>query len=288
MSSPEQAVPSPLLSRRARPSEGWSRSIPPVLGDGARARRWSTDVAAAAACALRTVASQVGANKDSREPVRCEKTGPVAYHCPEPARYAAVARMPTSPLGGGSERRHRLSYPREKQTGADDLERGSDRPRRGPRSGPQVRCADATTSPAWRASRGGASSRPRRDKGGALLRRPHRHTESGRLDLPKLSPQDLPPSGRAVLRSSTSPRTTSGARAFLTSGPRASPARYRTSRPGRNACSRRLLVARYNERCHVIEGAGGNIRRLYEEQPSREPPITDEGRRCRATGCVAS
>src|SRR5262249_12113789 len=36
----------------------------------------------------------------------------------------------------------------------------------------------------------------------------------------------------------------------------------------------RLLVARYNcTGCHVIEGAGGDIRRLYTEQPTLAPPI---------------
>jgi mono/diheme cytochrome c family protein len=36
----------------------------------------------------------------------------------------------------------------------------------------------------------------------------------------------------------------------------------------------RLLVARYNcTGCHVIEGTGGNIRRLYADQPTLAPPI---------------
>jgi len=36
----------------------------------------------------------------------------------------------------------------------------------------------------------------------------------------------------------------------------------------------RRLVARYNcTGCHIIENAGGNIRRLFEEQPTLAPPI---------------
>jgi cytochrome c2 len=53
------------------------------------------------------------------------------------------------------------------------------------------------------------------------------------------------------------------------------PARYRYGPPAeRTLIEGRLLVARYNcTGCHVIEEAGGDIRRLYEGQPAMAPPI---------------
>src|SRR5262249_41080437 len=65
-------------------------------------------------------------------------------------------------------------------------------------------------------------------------------------------------------------------RAFLSSRTDAIvPERYRfNTRTGAQIVRGRLLVARYNcTGCHVIEGAGGDIRRLYTEQPTLAPPI---------------
>jgi mono/diheme cytochrome c family protein len=52
------------------------------------------------------------------------------------------------------------------------------------------------------------------------------------------------------------------------------PAKYRYNGKGeQQVVAGRRLVARYNcTGCHVIEGAGGNIRRLFEEQPTLAPP----------------
>jgi len=65
-------------------------------------------------------------------------------------------------------------------------------------------------------------------------------------------------------------------RAFLASRTEGKvPARYRYARPGEDRMvAGRRLVARYNcTGCHVIENAGGDIRRLYGEQPTLAPPI---------------
>jgi len=53
------------------------------------------------------------------------------------------------------------------------------------------------------------------------------------------------------------------------------PASYKPHHPEEMDLLRgRRLVDRYNcTGCHIIEGAGGNIRRLYEEQPTLAPPI---------------
>jgi cbb3-type cytochrome oxidase cytochrome c subunit len=64
------------------------------------------------------------------------------------------------------------------------------------------------------------------------------------------------------------------------------PARYTYDSPGRREIERgRLLVARYNcTGCHVIEGAGGDIRRLYEGQMTLAPPILyGEGKKVQAS-----
>ncbi len=52
------------------------------------------------------------------------------------------------------------------------------------------------------------------------------------------------------------------------------PARYRYMRAGEDRIvAGRRVVARYNcTGCHVLEGAGGDIRRLYAEQPTLAPP----------------
>jgi mono/diheme cytochrome c family protein len=53
------------------------------------------------------------------------------------------------------------------------------------------------------------------------------------------------------------------------------PAKYAYKRPGDDRIvAGRRLVARYNcTGCHVIEGHGGDIRRLYADAPSMAPPI---------------
>jgi mono/diheme cytochrome c family protein len=53
------------------------------------------------------------------------------------------------------------------------------------------------------------------------------------------------------------------------------PAKYVYKAPGQDRIlAGRLLVARYNcTGCHVIEGAGGDIRRLYVDNPTLAPPI---------------
>ena len=63
------------------------------------------------------------------------------------------------------------------------------------------------------------------------------------------------------------------------------PARYVYKGPGQErVVEGRRLVARYNcTGCHVIEGAGGDIRRLYAEQLSLAPPILNgEGEKVQA------
>jgi mono/diheme cytochrome c family protein len=53
------------------------------------------------------------------------------------------------------------------------------------------------------------------------------------------------------------------------------PVKYRYQGAGaQEIVEGRRLVARYNcTGCHIIENSGGNIRRLYEEQPTLAPPI---------------
>lgn len=53
------------------------------------------------------------------------------------------------------------------------------------------------------------------------------------------------------------------------------PAKYAYRGPGEKALGRgELVIARYNcMGCHVIEGRGGDVRRLYEASPSTAPPI---------------
>jgi mono/diheme cytochrome c family protein len=63
------------------------------------------------------------------------------------------------------------------------------------------------------------------------------------------------------------------------------PAKYVYNPPGEHRIVEgRLVVARYNcTGCHIIEGRGGDIRRLYEEQPTMAPPILrGEGRKVQA------
>jgi mono/diheme cytochrome c family protein len=63
------------------------------------------------------------------------------------------------------------------------------------------------------------------------------------------------------------------------------PVRYVDHGPGEDRIvAGRRLVARYNcTGCHVIEGAGGDIRRLYAEQPTLAPPIlVGEGEKVQA------
>jgi mono/diheme cytochrome c family protein len=60
------------------------------------------------------------------------------------------------------------------------------------------------------------------------------------------------------------------------------PEQYHFRPPGiESIVAGRLLVARYNcTGCHVIEGRGGDIRPLFEEQPTMAPPILNgEGRK---------
>ncbi len=75
-------------------------------------------------------------------------------------------------------------------------------------------------------------------------------------------------------------------RAFLTSRTDAKvPPKYAYKSPTQERLIQgRLLVARYNcTGCHIIEGAGGNIRRLYEEQLTLAPPILNgEGEKVQA------
>jgi mono/diheme cytochrome c family protein len=75
-------------------------------------------------------------------------------------------------------------------------------------------------------------------------------------------------------------------RGFLTSRTDSKvPPPYRYKPPGEDRLvAGRLVVARYNcTGCHVIEGAGGNIRRLYTEQPTLAPPILQgEGEKVQA------
>ncbi|HJQ83744.1 MAG TPA: c-type cytochrome [Candidatus Binatia bacterium] len=63
------------------------------------------------------------------------------------------------------------------------------------------------------------------------------------------------------------------------------PARWVFKGPGQDRIvAGRLLVARYNcTGCHVIENAGGDIRRLYTENPTLAPPILNgEGEKAQA------
>jgi mono/diheme cytochrome c family protein len=72
-------------------------------------------------------------------------------------------------------------------------------------------------------------------------------------------------------------------RAFLASRTEGRvPPRYRYAAAGEaERVEGRRLVARYNcTGCHVVESAGGDIRRLYEEQPTLAPPnLFGEGRK---------
>jgi mono/diheme cytochrome c family protein len=63
------------------------------------------------------------------------------------------------------------------------------------------------------------------------------------------------------------------------------PGRYVYRGPGQDRIvAGRLLVARYNcAGCHVLEGGGGDIRRLYADQPTLAPPILQgEGEKVQA------
>jgi mono/diheme cytochrome c family protein len=75
-------------------------------------------------------------------------------------------------------------------------------------------------------------------------------------------------------------------RTFLTSRTDSKiPARYAYKPPGQqDIVDGRLLVARYNcTGCHVIEGAGGDVRRLYAEAPTLAPPeLRGEGAKVQA------
>jgi len=75
-------------------------------------------------------------------------------------------------------------------------------------------------------------------------------------------------------------------RAFLSSRTDSKvPVKYLYRPPGEDRIvAGRRLVARYNcTGCHVIEGRGGDIRRLYQEQPTLAPPILNgEGEKVQA------
>src|SRR5207253_3138374 len=75
-------------------------------------------------------------------------------------------------------------------------------------------------------------------------------------------------------------------RAFLSSRTDSKvPVKYLYRPPGEDrVVAGRRLVARYNcTGCHVVEGRGGDIRRLYQEQPTFAPPILNgEGEKVQA------
>src|SRR5437764_1363117 len=75
-------------------------------------------------------------------------------------------------------------------------------------------------------------------------------------------------------------------RAFLSSRTDSKvPVKYLYRPPGEDRIvAGRRLVARYNcTGCHVIEGRGGDLRRLYQEQPTLAPPILNgEGEKVQA------
>jgi mono/diheme cytochrome c family protein len=75
-------------------------------------------------------------------------------------------------------------------------------------------------------------------------------------------------------------------RTFLTSRSEGKvPARYAYGNPAEHRIvAGRHLVSRYNcTGCHVIEGRGGDIRRLYEEEPTMAPPnLLGEGEKVQA------
>src|SRR5262249_19550687 len=63
------------------------------------------------------------------------------------------------------------------------------------------------------------------------------------------------------------------------------PAKYVDHSPGeKQIVEGQRLVARYNcTGCHIIEGRGGDIRRLFQEQPTLAPPILNgEGEKVQA------
>jgi mono/diheme cytochrome c family protein len=297
-----------LLHDTQEPSAAWLAAHPaPAVnpGDAAHGRELMDTIGCRACHALSAdeVAGQLGADKDLAPNLSAiaEKTGPqwIFHWIKNPRGYSQVARMPSLRLSD-DEARAVTAYLvtlGEKKPGPADLEARLADPANvaaGERLVRKYGCAGCHDIPGMEnesrigveLSAFGSKTKEELFFGDRTdmpetwddwtynkLKTPRTYATKW---IEQLMPQfDLADEDIKALRG------------FLTSRTEAKvPARYVYKAPGQDRIvAGELLVARYNcTGCHVIEGAGGNIRRLYTEQPTLAPPILQgEGEKVQAS-----
>jgi len=308
MFSEEQAVQiaAYLLSDTKAPSDEWlaGHPAPAAGGDAAHGKELVDSIGCRACHALSAdeVAGQLGANKDIAPNLSkiAEKTGPqwIYNWIRNPRGYSAVARMPSLRLSD-DEARAITAYLvtlGAKQPGAPDLATRLADPANVAGGEKLVRkygCAGCHDIPGMETeSRIGVELSAFGSKTKEEL------FFGDRTDVPEtwddwtynklLTPRTYATKWIEQLmpQFDLADEDIKALRGFLTSRTDAKvPAKYAyRSATQERVVQGRLLVARYNcTGCHVIEGGGGNIRRLYEDQPSFAPPILQtEGEKVQA------
>lgn len=287
-----------LLSTARQPSEEWLAAHPtppPTNGDLAAKGKALVDSLGCRAChafAPDEVAGQLGANKDVAPNLAAvaEKTDARwLYHwIKNPREYSAIARMPNLRLGDDEARAITayLTTLGEKRPGPDGLDARLSDPTSVAAGEKLVRkygCAGCHDIPGMeQESRIGVelSSFASKTKEELFFgdRTDLRETWDDWTYQKLLTPRtyatkwieqlmphfDLADEDIKALRTFLTSRTDSKVPAVYA---------YHAAGEDRIVDGRRL-VARYNcTGCHVIEGAGGDVRRLYTEQPTLAPPI---------------
>jgi mono/diheme cytochrome c family protein len=293
------AIAAYLLSTTQKPSEEWLATRPaPVLANGSDAvahGKALVDSLGCRACHALSpdeVAGQVGANKDVAPNLAhiAEKTdGRWIYHwIRNPRGYSAIARMPSLRLSD-EEARSITAYLTTlgtKQPGPADLDAKLADPQNVATGEKLVRkygCPGCHDIPGMEnESRVGVelSSFGSKTKEELFF--------GDRTDIPETwddwtfnklkTPRTYETKWieQAMPQFDLAEEDIRSLRAFLASRTENRvPARYVYKGPrAEDVGAGRLVVARYNcTGCHIIEGSGGDIRRLYQEQPTLAPPI---------------
>jgi len=299
------AIAAYLLSDTNAPSTDWLGAHPaPAAGDAAHGKEIVESIGCRGCHALAAdeVAGQLGANKDIAPNLSgiAEKTDArwIYWWVKNPRDFSAVARMPSLRLSDDDARAVAayLSTFGTKKPGAADLDARLADPANVAAGEKLVRkygCAGCHDIPGMETeSRIGVELSAFGSKSKEEL------FFGDRTDVPEtwddwtynklLTPRTYATKWieQVMPQFDLADEDIKALRAFLASRVDAKvPVKYQYRAPGEDRIvAGRRLVARYNcTGCHVIENHGGDIRRLYQEQPTLAPPILNgEGEKVQA------